>query len=538
MSAADIQAQIDKVYAIQQHSEFGPDRYALVFLPGKYNVDVPIGFYTEVIGLGATPDAVHIAGNVHADASRPRDNATCTFWRAAEGFSVTPTGGTMQWAVSQAAPFRRMHILGDIVLHQNRGWASGGWISDSLIDGNVGSGTQQQWFSRNSEWGSWTGSNWNMVFVGIPNPPAGEWPTPPYTKVALTPIVREKPFLAVDTHGNYSVRVPSLRSNSAGITWHGGSTPGRSIPIARFYIAHPGQDSAATINAQLQNGKNLIFAPGNYDLEESIRVIRANTVVMGLGFATLRPTNGTAALTTADADGIIVAGLLIDAGPVSSPVLLEVGPSGSKARHAKNPISLHDVFFRVGGAGPGRAVVNLLINSNDTIVDHTWIWRADHGSGVGWTTNPSANGLVVNGNNVTAYGLFVEHHQQYQVLWNGNAGRTYFYQSEIPYDPPDQASYTSGLDAKGERINGWASYKVANTVSSHEAWGLGIYSVFRHPNVVLTRAIEVPTVPGVRFHHMITIALDNLGGISNVIDNVGGPTSTKPRNTPKVTDFP
>jgi len=538
MSAADIQAQIDKVYAIQQHSEFGPDRYALVFLPGKYNVDVPIGFYTEVIGLGATPDAVHIAGNVHADASRPRDNATCTFWRAAEGFSVTPTGGTMQWAVSQAAPFRRMHILGDIVLHQNRGWASGGWISDSLIDGNVGSGTQQQWFSRNSEWGSWTGSNWNMVFVGIPNPPAGEWPTPPYTKVALTPIVREKPFLAVDTHGNYSVRVPSLRTNSAGITWHGGSTPGRSIPIARFYIAHPGQDTAATINGQLDKGKNLIFAPGNYELTEPIHVTRANTVVMGLGFATLRPTNGTAALTTADADGIIVAGLLIDAGPVSSPVLLEVGPSASKAMHAKNPISLHDVFFRVGGAGPGRAVVNLLINSNDTIIDHTWIWRADHGSGVGWTTNPSANGLVVNGNNVTAYGLFVEHHQQYQVLWNGNAGRTYFYQSEIPYDPPDQASYTSGLDAKGERINGWASYKVANTVSSHEAWGLGIYSVFRHPNVVLTRAIEVPTVPGVRFHHMITIALDNLGGISNVIDNVGGPTSTKPRNTPKVTDFP
>ena len=538
MSAADIQAQIDKVYAIQQHSEFGPDRYALVFLPGKYNVDVPIGFYTEVIGLGATPDAVHIAGNVHADASRPRDNATCTFWRAAEGFSVTPTGGTMQWAVSQAAPFRRMHILGDIVLHQNRGWASGGWISDSLIDGNVGSGTQQQWFSRNSEWGSWTGSNWNMVFVGIPNPPAGEWPTPPYTKVALTPIVREKPFLAVDTHGNYSVRVPSLRSNSAGITWHGGSTPGKSIPIDRFYIAHPGQDTAATINGQLDKGKNLIFAPGNYELTEPIHVTRANTVVMGLGFATLRPTNGTAALTTADADGIIVAGLLIDAGPVSSPVLLEVGPSASKAMHAKNPISLHDVFFRVGGAGPGRAVVNLLINSNDTIVDHTWIWRADHGSGVGWTTNPSANGLVVNGNNVTAYGLFVEHHQQYQVLWNGNAGRTYFYQSEIPYDPPDQASYTSGLDAKGERINGWASYKVANTVSSHEAWGLGIYSVFRHPNVVLTRAIEVPTVPGVRFHHMITIALDNLGGISNVIDNVGGPTSTKPRNTPKVTDFP
>ncbi|MGD0736522.1 MAG: coagulation factor 5/8 type domain-containing protein [Terracidiphilus sp.] len=542
MPAADIQAQIDKAYSIQQQSEFGSERYALFFLPGEYKIDVPIGFYTAVIGLGATPDAVHITGNVHADASLPRNNATCTFWRAVEGFSVTPAAstnnGVMQWAVSQAAPFRRMHILGDIVLHQNHGWASGGWISDSLIDGNVGSGTQQQWISRNSEWHSWTGSNWNMVFVGVPNPPAGEWPTPPYTKVALTPIVREKPFLLVDAHGNYNVRVPSLKTNSSGITWHGGATPGRSIPIDKFYIAHPGQDTAATINAQLQNGKNLIFAPGIYDLAESIRVIRANTVVMGLGFATLHPINGTAAMTVADADGIIVAGLLFDAGPVSSPVLLEVGQGASNVSHAKNPITLHDVFFRVGGAGPGSAGINLLVNSNDTIIDHTWIWRADHGSGVGWTTNPSANGLVVNGNNVTAYGLFVEHHQQYQVLWNGNAGRTYFYQSEIPYDPPDQASYTSGLDAKGARINGWASYKVADTVTTHEAWGLGVYSVFRHPNVVLTRAIEVPTAPGVRFHHMITLALDNLGEISNVINDKGGPTSTKPRTTPKVTDFP
>ena len=180
--------------------------------------------------------------------------------------------------------------------------------------------------------------------------------------------------------------------------------------------------------------------------------------------------------------------------PSNLPVLVEVGPNGSHANHARNPISLHDVFFRVGGAGVGRAAVNLRINSNDTIVDHTWIWRADHGvAGVGWDQNLSANGLVVNGNRVTAYGLFVEHHQQYQVLWNGNAGRTYFYQSEIPYDPPDQASYSSGSMRRAAH-NGWASYKVAASVISHEAWGLGIYSVFRHPNVVLTRAIEVPQV--------------------------------------------
>jgi hypothetical protein len=356
---------------------------------------------------------------------------------------------------------------------------------------------------------------------------------PPYTKIADTPIVREKPFLQTDSAGNLSVCIPSLRTRSVGITWHGGTTPGQSIPISRFYIARPSTDTAATINAHLAKGENLLFTPGVYSLAESLRVTRPNTVVLGLGFATLKPTNGTAAMTTADVDGIIVAGLLFDAGEKQSPVLLEVGPEGSKARHLKNPISLHDVFFRVGGAGLGRTEVNLKINSSDTIIDHTWIWRADHGAGVGWDQNLSANGFVVNGNRVTAYGLFVEHHQQYQVLWNGNAGRTYFYQSEIPYDPPDQASYSSGAG-----VNGWASYKVADRVTTHEAWGLGVYSVFRHPNVVLTRAIEVPHVPGVRFHHMITVALDNLGEISNVIDNAGGATVTYPRITPKLAELP
>lgn len=532
MPAAEIQQRIDKVYAVEQHSEFGAARSALLFEPGNYKVDVPVGFYTEVIGLGATPDAVRITGNVHSDASLPHNNATCTFWRAVEGFSVVPAGGAMQWAVSQAVPFRRMHIVGDLVLHQHRGWASGGWISDSLIDGNVDSGSQQQWISRNSEWGSWTGSNWNMVFVGIKNAPAGEWPSPTYTKVAAAPIVREKPFLTVDAHGRYAVRVPALRTDSAGIGWRDGATPGRSIPLSRFYLAHPG-DSAAAINAQLARGKNLLFTPGIYELTEPIRVTRANTVVLGLGFATLKPIHGTTAMTTADADGIIVAGLLFDAGAEQSPVLLQVGPKNSRARHAQNPISLHDVFFRVGGAGVGRTVGNLEVNANDTIIDHTWIWRADHGAGVGWKQNLSANGLVVNGNNVTAYGLFIEHHQQFQVLWNGERGRTYFYQSEIPYDAPDQASYTS---APG--VNGWASYKVADGVTAHEAWGLGVYSVFRHPGVALTRAIEVPRVPGVRFHHMITVALDNLGEISNVIDNAGGATKTKPRFTPKLAEFP
>ncbi|MGA8216482.1 MAG: coagulation factor 5/8 type domain-containing protein [Candidatus Sulfotelmatobacter sp.] len=533
MPSQAIQKQIDAVYATQQHNEFGPQRHALLFLPGSYSVDVPVGFYTEVIGLGAAPDATRIAGNVHADASHEHNNATTTFWRAAEGLSVAPAGGTMQWAVSQAVSLRRMHVRGDLVLHQHRGWASGGWMSDSLVDGNVDSGSQQQWISRNCDWKSWTGANWNMVFVGVVHPPEGAWPSPPYTNVAQTPVVSEKPFLQVNGAGEFSVRVPALHNDSIGITWRSGETAGETIPITQFYIAHADVDTAETVNAQLAQGKNLMLAPGIYELTGPIRVTRPHTVILGLGFATLRPVKGTAAMTTADADSIEIAGLLFDAGSSESPVLLEVGPEESRTRHAKDPITLHDVFFRVGGAGVGRAKVNLRINSNDTLVDHTWIWRADHGAGVGWALNTSDNGLVVNGNGVTIYGLFVEHHQQFQVLWKGNGGRTYFYQSEIPYDPPNQASYTSAAG-----VNGWASYKVADEVTSHEAWGLGVYSVFEHPDVVLTRAIETPKSPEIRFHDMVTVALGDHGGIGHVIDDTGEATAIHPRVTPKVTNFP
>src|SRR5450432_1209720 len=133
MPAAAMQKKIDEIYATQQHNEFGPQRNALMFLPGEYKVDVPIGFYTEVVGLGASPDQTHITGNMHVDAASRNNNATTTFWRSAEGLSVTPAGGVMQWAVSQAVSFRRMHVLGDMVLHQHGGWASGGWMSDALI---------------------------------------------------------------------------------------------------------------------------------------------------------------------------------------------------------------------------------------------------------------------------------------------------------------------------------------------------------------------------------------------------------------------
>jgi hypothetical protein len=201
-------------------------------------------------------------------------------------------------------------------------------------------------------------------------------------------------------------------------------------------------------------------------------------------------------------------------------VLLQVGDSGSTVDHSKNPICLYDIFCRVGGQYNGLATCFVKINSNDVILDHTWLWRADHGTGAGWNSNKNANGLIVNGNNVTVYGLFVEHTQEYQTWWNGNGGRTFFYQSEMPYDPPDNTSWSAGGG-----ILGYPSYKVSNSVKTHEAWGLGVYSVFR-TNVTSTNAFEVPAnVPGVKMHHMVTQKLGG-GEITHVINGMGGIASS------------
>lgn len=525
---AQVQAAIDRIYAQQKDAEFGPGRYAILFAPGAYHVDIPVGFYTEVAGLGRGPDEVAITGNVHSDAAYEGNNATTTFWRGIEGVHLTPPSGTMQWAVSQATWLRRIHISGDVRLHQNRGWASGGWLSDATVDGWVDSGTQQQWLSRNAVWKGWTGSNWNMVFVGVNNAPAGDFPKPPFTRVAQTPVIREKPYLT-ETDGAWRVIVPALAHDTTGP----GGDEGRVLPLDTFYIAHAG-DTAQSLNTALDAGKNLLLTPGTYDLDQALHVTRAGTVVLGLGFATLHPTTGQSALKVDDVDGVSIAGLLFDAGPVKSQALAEIGTAGRHVSHAADPIALYDVFFRVGGADAGQVADNLVVHSDDTLIDHTWIWRADHGAGVGWTKNLSDRGLIVTGDDVTVYGLFVEHHQKYQVDWSGERGRTYFYQSELPYDPPAQKDWTS---ARG--VNGWASYKVEDGVKTHEAWGLGIYSVFIHPDLKQTRAIEAPDRPEVRFHDMTTVSLIKHGEITHPINDAGEATIAGPvRLDRTLTDYP
>jgi hypothetical protein len=517
LNTTTMQNQLNTLNNPQLGAQFGGNRYAFLFKPGSYSLDVNVGFYTEVLGLGTSPDSVQLTGQVHSEADWMNGNATCTFWKAMAGICVTPAGGLNRWAASQGAPVRRMHIKGNVALDDG-GWSSGGFFADCKVDGSISSGSQQQYFSRNDVYGSWNGGNWNMTFVGTTGGPTSST-TVNRTVVTKTPVIAEKPFLVIDKSNNYSVLVPDLRRDStSGVSWAGGATPGVQIPIDLFFVAKPA-DNAATINAALNQGKNLLLTPGHYNLDNTIMVNRPGTIVLGIGYPTLAPTNGTVCMKVADADGIRIGGILFEGTMQNSPVLLEVGDSGSTVSHSKNPVCLYDIFCRVGGQFNGLATCFIKINSNDVVFDHTWLWRADHGTGAGWNSNKNANGLVVNGNNVTMYGLFVEHTQEYQTWWNGNGGRTFFYQSEMPYDPPDQPSWMRGT------INGYPSYKVSDRVTTHEAWGLGVYSVFRN-NVISTNAFEVPAnAPGVKMHHMVTQKLGG-GEITHVINGVGGVASS------------
>ncbi|MBC9718762.1 coagulation factor 5/8 type domain-containing protein [Streptomyces sp. TRM66268-LWL] len=519
-STPGIQAKLDEIFRAQESAQFGTGRYALFFKPGTYHgLNAQLGFYTSIAGLGLTPDDTTIDGDVTVDAGWFNGNATQNFWRSAENLALVPVNGTNRWAVSQAAPFRRMHVRGGLNLAPDGyGWASGGYIADSRIDGQVGPYSQQQWYTRDSAVGGWVNAVWNMVFSGVEGAPAQSFPDPPYTTLATTPVSREKPFLYLDG-GAYRVFLPEKRTGARGVSWGSGTPRGTSLPLERFYVARPG-DSAATMNQALAQGLHLLLTPGIYHVDQPIRVDRPGTVVLGLGYATLIPDGGATAMKVADVSGVRLAGFLIDAGPVNSPTLVEVGPQGASADHAADPVTVQDVFIRVGGAGAGKATTGMVVNSRHTIIDHTWIWRADHGEGVGWETNRCDYGLVVNGDDVLATGLFVEHFNKYDVQWHGQRGRTVFFQNEKAYDAPNQAAIQNGA------VRGYAAYKVADSVTEHEGWGLGSYCYYNvDPGIVQDHGFAAPVTPGVRFHGLLVVSLGGNGQYAHVINDTGAPTS-------------
>jgi hypothetical protein len=531
---AALQSKLDSVFSQQETNQFGTQRYQFLLKPGTYsNINAQLGFYTSISGLGQDPDDVDVNGDVTVDAGWMSGNATQNFWRSAENMELNPVSGTDRWAVAQAAPFRRMDVRGGLNLDSSSyGWASGGYIADSKISGTVGNYSQQQFYTRDSSIGGWSNGVWNQVFSGVQGAPAQSFPNPVYTTLDNTPVSVEKPYLYLDSSGDYQVFVPSKRTNARGVSWANGHTPGTSLPISTFYVVKAGA-TAETINAALAQGLNLLFTPGVYHVDQTINITRPDTVVLGLGEATVVPDNGVTAVHVADVDGVRLAGLLLDAGTVNSPALLQVGDGHSSVSHAADPIVISDVFARVGGAGPAAVTTAMEVDAANTVIDHTWLWRADHGDGAGWTTNPADYGLVVRGDNVEATGLFVEHFKKYDVDWFGNGGQTIFFQNEKAYDPPNQAAIQNGSTL------GYAAYKVENSVTTHEAWGLGSYCNFTaDPTIRMDHGFEVPTTSGIKMHDLSVVSLGGNGEYNHVVNNTGDPTVGTATTPSTVTSYP
>jgi hypothetical protein len=559
MPVSEIQATLDATHAAQVDNEMGTARFAYLFKPGTYGtaetpLQIKVGYYTELAGLGASPTDVVINGKVEVynRCLKPTNCvALVNFWRTLSNLSINVNAAGQDgcratanfWAVSQAASMRRVAVSGNtlsLMDYCTAGpqFASGGFIADSRLP-NTLNGSQQQWLTRNSEIGGWTNGVWNQVFSGVVGAPddAG-FPSPPYTTLDTTPVSREKPYLFVDEQGDFNVRVPAARTNTSGTSWADGVTPGRTLAIDDFFVAQP-SDSVRVINDQLAGGKHLLLTPGVYDIARSIKIKRPDTVVLGLGHATLTAVNGSTPLDVADVPGVIVAGVTVDAGTEESPVLLRVGSGhGTSEGSAHNPTTLSDVYFRVGGPHVGKARIALQVNSDHVLIDHTWVWRADHGveftdDTERWNTNIGRNGAVVNGDHVTANGLFVEHFQQYNTVWNGDDGTTILYQNELPYDPPTQADWMNGA------VEGWAGYKVGDGVRTHTLNGGGVYVFNRNdPSIHTENGFEVPNTPGVRLHHVMTVNL-GAGTIDHVVNGVGDAADTTRVGAPVyVVDYP
>jgi pectate lyase-like protein len=578
MPQSQIQATVDAIANQQIPNQFGTQRYALLFEPGTYGsaadpLSFQVGYYTEVAGLGSSPKDVTINGsiNVYNQCFPTTDGSSnCialdNFWRSLSNLTINVTGqtgcqtGTDFWAVSQAAPMRRVNLTGGNLslmdyCSASPQYASGGFIADSSLAGTTVNGSQQQFIVRNTNLDGWSNGVWNQVFSGDPGAPATNFTggnpgnANPYTTLATSPQTQEEPFLQASSSGTFSVFVPSLRKNTSGPSWASGSTAGTALPISKFFIATP-STSIVAIDAALALGKDLILTPGVYNLKAPIVVSRPDTVVLGVGFPTLVPQNGTAAIDALVPPGVKLSGLIVDAGPKNSANLVQLGtPLTSKLGRASEPTLVQDVFFRIGGATAGSATDSLVVDTSHVILDDIWAWRADHGAGqtgtpdqngVGggangcWTCDPAQTGLVVNGNNVLAYGLAVEHYQKNEVVWNGQDGEVIFFQNEMPYEVPSQAAWMSS-----PTTDGYPAFVIGPKVTSFSGYGLGSYSFFdQGADIHSATAFSVPDTPGVQLHDVFTRFLSGAGGIDHVVNDTGAPVTADNPGPSDVVSYP
>lgn len=541
-----------------EEGHFSDRRLAILFKPGEYRgVTVKVGYYTQVLGLGLRADDVAFKETdkgvwCPAMGAIPNPGSLDAFWRSVENFRTEARDG-MMWAVSQAAPMRRVHVTGNLHLYHPGAWASGGFMADVSVDGETQMGTQQQWMSRNCDLGTpdheTMGGQWNQVFVGCTEVPAarfpfGDDPSAGISNIPATPVIAEKPFITIDNDGKYWLHIPPVRWLSVGsdASHTPMETGAESVPFSNVFVANvENHGNGVAIQAKLDAGLHVVLAPGVFHLTTTLTLRKPGQVLLGIGMATLHPpSNGDPCVRVAPAvPNVRVAGLMLGATHVDVhddvTSLLEWGIEGTEdAGDSQNPGIMSDIFARVGGPDMDRQVAvdrMVRVHSGNVVGDNLWLWRADHA-----LLDPneppqpidddkrfeyhltvqneyfSEAGLEVIGNDVTMYGLFVEHTLGDMTQWRGERGRVFFYQSELPYDVSQES-----FGARGH-----AGYMVADHVRSHEAHGVGVYTYFRDNHVMVDSAIRAPEREGVVFYNIFTRFLNGMGGIRHVLNGRGG----------------
>jgi hypothetical protein len=531
----ELQQKVDGIYEKQggrdtsQKYQFGQDRTLILLKPGTYDIEIKVSYYTSVAGLGKSPADVIVRNVTSWDAMD--GHSTENFWRSVENLTIRPkTDAANIFSVSQAAPIRRIIVDGNLNLSQH-GWSSGGFMADSIVSKQVTPISQQQWITRNTKMGNWAGVNWNYVFVGCEGgPTVSSCGNNKSTVVKdTTPVIAQKPTLFLE-NDKYKILRPEQKQNAGAVSIEE-FKKGEVIDVdTTCYVTDPKTDTDTEINRELSNGKHILLMPGVYELKDSIKVNKQNAMVIGFGMATLiSPQNGNPCIVVGDdVNNVVVSSMIFSAiGNTTKKItsLLQWGTKTPTADTTDKNIAngfAYDIFCRVGGNADGDTECEAMveINSNAIVGDNMWLWRADHGDNVGWTKNIANNALVVNGHDVKMYGLAGEHTQKDIILWRGDRGKTYFYQSEMAYD---------GATGGSDYGNNVVSYRV--TGKGHEAYGVGAYAFFgagptstvpAHPKQIVKNAFVTPD--DAKMIQPFTVSLFQ-GGFINIWNGKGAGAS-------------
>jgi hypothetical protein len=510
-NSPNIDSTVQALYADQ--NLYKEERAALFFKPGVYENDIKVGYYTTVHGLGAAPEDVTFRGKDGVHQAEPGRNLI-QFWRGVENLANRPSSGQMVWSVSQAAPLRRMIVDGDLLLGTTANTqGSGGYVSGVKLSGMLNFTMQQQWITRNCAIGERGISYFqdpprsvNFIYVGTTGAPpetkkctnAGinnQSPSPQQLVTDVTPLSIEKPYITIDEDsGKYNLVTPRAKTQTSGVQWSAAEGDAYTDGFEAVFVA-TNATAVADINAKLALGLHVILTPGIYYLPTPLRIgfepvvtsassvsAPAYQVLMGIGLATLVPLSGGAAVEVGDAPGVRVAGLLLQAGPVTSKALISVGTKVTSplsappttATSTSNHILIADVYARVGGPGVdpktglGPAVsstVMMELNATGVVLDNVWLWRADVQNQ--HRIRDCNHSLVVNGHNVTAYGLAAEHTQADNTVWNGEGGRVFIYPAEL-----DGLAHSPGDKTPDFGPNGVSGYRV--NAKEHMGVGVGV----------------------------------------------------------------